>query len=118
MVSMRNYRMLTLGGFFGLLALIVIATTWASPPEDFPRSLLLLLLGGPLLIPLRGLLHGRVQTHVWSSLLTLPYVVIGAAMATTGSHQAYGVLMVVLSLVFFAGCLGYAKATRGKAGTP
>ena len=114
-MSKRNYRMLTLGGFFGLLALIVIATTWASPPEDFPRSLLLLLLGGPLLIPLRGLLYGRPQTHVWSSLLALPYVVIGVGMATTGGHQAYGLLMLVLSLVFFAGCLGYAKAVRGEA---
>ncbi|MGM0676924.1 DUF2069 domain-containing protein [Ectothiorhodospira marina] len=115
---MRNYRILTLGGFFGLLALILIATTWASPPEDFPRSLLLLLLGGPLLLPLRGLLHGRTQAHIWGSLLALPYVVIGVAMATTGSHQAYGLLMLVLSLVFFAGCLGYVKTARGETRKP
>ncbi|MFP4160578.1 MAG: DUF2069 domain-containing protein, partial [Ectothiorhodospira sp.] len=52
------FRLLTLGGLFGLLLLILMETLWISPPERLPRALVLAVLALPLLLPLRGLLHG------------------------------------------------------------
>ncbi|MBK1692724.1 DUF2069 domain-containing protein [Ectothiorhodospira mobilis] len=107
--SMRLFRVLTLGGILGLLALILLQTLWLSPPERLPRSLVLAVLALPLLPPLRGLLHGRPRTHIATGLLTLPYFLLGAWLAVSPALQGYGLLMAGLSLLLFTGCLGYAR---------
>jgi len=56
-------RWTTLFGYFGLLILIVNWFTWIAPPQQVPRSFLLIALAGPLLFPLRGIIHGRRYTH-------------------------------------------------------
>lgn len=109
-MKLRVYRILALTGVFTLMALILLNTVWLSPPEQFPAAVILLLLLGPLLFPLRGLLAGRRRTHLWASLLATPYILVGASLAATGSHQSYGLLMILCSLCFFAGCLGYARS--------
>ncbi|MFP4080499.1 MAG: DUF2069 domain-containing protein [Ectothiorhodospira sp.] len=103
------FRLLTLGGLFGLLLLILMETLWISPPERLPRALVLAVLALPLLLPLRGLLHGRPRTHLATSLLVLPYFLIGSWLAATPELLPYGLLMTGLSLTLFTGCLGYAR---------
>ncbi|EHQ51615.1 hypothetical protein ECTPHS_02916 [Ectothiorhodospira sp. PHS-1] len=108
----NGYHRLALAGHLGLFGLIFIWTLWIAPPEQFPRAILLVLLLGPLLLPLRGLLHARPQTHIWTSLLSLPYILIGSALAAAGEQRLYGVLMVLLSLALFAGCVGFAQTMK------
>jgi len=107
---LRAGRWLTLGGYFGLFFLILAWTSLIDPPQHLPRSLVLLVLLLPLLAPLRGLLHGRQRTHAWTSLLALLYVVIGITLAAVAEDRLYGLLMLVLALVLFSGCLLYVRA--------
>ncbi|MCG5500627.1 DUF2069 domain-containing protein [Ectothiorhodospira lacustris] len=108
----KGFHRLALAGLLGLFGLIFAWTLWIDPPQQFPRAILLILLLGPLLLPLRGLLHARLQTHIWTSLLSLPYVLIGSTLAAAGEQRLYGVLMILLSLALFAGCVGFAQAMK------
>ena len=105
-------RWLALGGYFGLFLLILVWTSLIDPPQHLPRSLVLLVLLLPLLAPLRGLLHGRVRTHAWTSLLSLLYVVVGITLAAVEADRIYGLAMLTLALLLFAGSLLYVRAAR------
>lgn len=106
-------RWVTLAGYFGLLALILNWFSWLSPPASVPRALPLIVLSIPLLFPLRGLLHGKVYTHAWVSLLALPYFAIGIDVAFNRSDQRWlGIAMVVTSLAFFTGAVLYSYAAK------
>ena len=108
---MNTHRLyaFTLTGYFGLLILIVLWNGWLSPPVHFPRSLAILFLGGPLLLPLRGLLHGRPYTFAWASYLALFYLILGVVnlIASPGERllatmQIFSSLMMYLGAIFFA----------------
>ncbi|MGM0812749.1 DUF2069 domain-containing protein [Thioalkalivibrio sp.] len=105
-------RWLALGGYFGLFLLILVWTSLVDPPRHLPRSLVLLVLLLPLLAPLRGLLHGRVRTHAWTSLLSLFYVAVGITLAAVAADRVYGLAMLTLALLLFAGSLLYVRAAR------
>jgi uncharacterized membrane protein len=105
-------RWFTLGGYFGLFFLVLIWTTLVDPPQHLPRSLVLLILLLPLLAPLRGLLHGRVRTHAWTSLLSLFYVAVGITLAAAEADRLYGLLMLTFALLLFGGCLLHVRAAR------
>lgn len=62
--------------FFGLFALLLLDLAWLAPPEATPRALAMLLICGPLLFALRGVLHRRPYTHAWLSLLALIYFAV------------------------------------------
>jgi uncharacterized membrane protein len=109
----RLGRGLTLAGFLGLFFTLLAFTGWIAPPERIPRALVLALLLFPLLFPLRGLLHGRVSTHAWSSLLALPYLVLGILWLPGGPvARLQGALVVLLSLAWFAGALLHVRGAR------
>lgn len=114
MSSTRLFYWLTLSAYFALLCLVLAWFSWLAPPRDVPRSLPLAGLGLPLLFPVRGLLYGRRYTYQWSSLLCLFYFMIGV---DTWYNRAdvvgtLGMWMTILSLLWFAGSVGYARATR------
>lgn len=106
-------RWLSLGGYFGLFFLILTWTSLIDPPQHLPRSLVLLALLLPLLAPLRGLLHGRVRTHAWASLLALLYVALGITLAAAETDRVYGLSMLGFALLLFTGCLLYVRAQAG-----
>lgn len=103
-------RWLTLAAYFALLALLLNWWTWLAPPQRVPISLALILTAGPLLLPLRGLLHGRAYTHAWTSFLALPYFALGVDALAGGTAPGWlGVAVVIASLALFAGAVGYAR---------
>lgn len=106
-------RVITLIGYFGLLALIVNWFTWISPPQKVPRSLVLAVLAIPLLFPLRGIIHARRYTHQWIGFLSMFYFIIGVDVWY--NHQAteqwLGMSMVVLSLMLTIGSSMYSRFT-------
>lgn len=105
----------TLAGHLGLLALVMAWTIWLSPPA-LPVALVLVLWAGPLLLPLRGLLHGRRYTFQWTSFLALVYFVHGAVEAFAGpAERGLALVEVALSLLLYGGAVTYARLTRGRA---
>ncbi|MEE9321052.1 MAG: DUF2069 domain-containing protein [Granulosicoccus sp.] len=111
-------RWLTLIGFFGLLILILNWFTWVAPPVQVPRSLLLIVLAGPLMFPLRGILHARRYTHQWVNFLAMFYFAIGVDVwfNHAGIEKFLGAMMVLFSLILIIGSVMYARYTPSENG--
>lgn len=84
-----------------LIGLCVAWEMWLAPIR--PGGSWLVLKAIPLLLPLRGILHGRRYTYQWTSLLCLPYFGEGLARAAsdTGASRLYAVAEVLLVIVLF-----------------
>ncbi|MGA8048709.1 MAG: DUF2069 domain-containing protein [Burkholderiales bacterium] len=101
-----------------LVALIVLCLAWElwlAPLR--PGGSLVALKALPLALPLAGILSGKRYTYQWSSMLILAYFIEGAtrAFAERGAGQTLAAAETVLSLVFFASALAYARLARGAA---
>jgi uncharacterized membrane protein len=108
------FRVLALAGYFALLTLLLNWHTWIAPPTRVPISVVLLLVAVPLLLPLRGLLHGRVYTHAWTSFLALAYFALAVDAIAADVQPAWlGWAALVASLALFTGAIGYTR-TRGR----
>jgi uncharacterized membrane protein len=95
-----------------LLALILLCLAWElwlAPLR--PGGSLIALKALPLLLPLPGILRGRRYTFQWSSLLILAYFAEGATRAWSerGLSQLLAGAEIVLSLIFFAAAVAYAR---------
>ena len=98
-----------------LVALIVLCLAWElwlAPLR--PGGSLIALKALPLAFPLRGILDGRRYTYQWSSMLILAYFAEGVtrAWAERGASQLLAAAETVLSAVFFAAVVAYARLTR------
>lgn len=118
MKQLMFFRLLTLFGYFGLLILIFSWHLFIQPlPAEF-ISITLALQLGPLMFPLRGLLHGKPYTHAWASYLALFYFVMGVWYAASHASLLLGILICVFSMSFFVGAVFYARfAARAGATT-
>ena len=108
----RFFYGLTLTGYLGTLALLLAWYGWVAPSTHFPRSLVLALFLLPLLLPLRGLLHGRRYTFSWSCFLALVYFMHGVVEAYTSTLTRHlGLLEVCLSALWFIAAIFYVRIT-------
>ena len=101
-----------------LLALIVLCVAWElflAPLR--PGGTWLVLKVVPLLLPLRGILHGRRYTFQWSTLLIWLYAAEGAArtFTDTGLSAALAAAETVLAFGYFGAAVAYLRATPGEA---
>ena len=106
------HRLLRRAAWGALLALILLCLAWElwlAPLR--PGGSLIALKALPLLLPLPGILRGRRYTFQWSSLLILAYFAEGATRAWSerGLSQLLAGGEIVLSLVFFAAAVAYAR---------
>lgn len=110
MSKSQFYFALTLCGHFGLLGLLIVWNVWLYPPTIFPVAVVLLFYIGPLLIPLRGLLHGRLYTHAWVHFLALFYFTVGVMIAAANLEERwYAIAQVVLSIMLFMGSMLFVR---------
>lgn len=99
--------------YFALIALLLAWIVWLEPPPTSLISPALLIILGPLLIPLRGILHARRYTMAWSTMLILAYFVHGVAYAAgSGPAVWLGVGEIALALIYFSGTNAYLRVTR------
>ncbi len=95
-----------------LIALIFLAVAWElwlAPLRPGGSWLVLKVL--PLLVPLFGILRGKVYTYRWSTLLIWLYFTEGVVRAWSdrGLSSQLGLVEVILSLVFFAAAALYTR---------
>lgn len=98
-----------------LVALIFLCVDWEMWLAPLrPGGSLLALKMAPLLFALPGVLRGRRYTCQWSSMLILAYFAEGVVRAWSehGLSRAAAVGEIVLSLIFFASAVAYARLTR------
>ena len=108
---MQFWRVVALSGYFGLFGLLLLWFAWLEPPERFPIALALILWVGPLLFPVRGLLHGRLYTHAWTSFLALFYFAFGVFHAAGPMARPWlAWLEIVFSVLLFGGTILYVRA--------
>jgi uncharacterized membrane protein len=101
-----------------LAALIVLCVAWElwlAPLR--PGGSLAALKALPLSLPLAGIFSGRRYTYQWSSMLILAYFTEGVmrGWSEAGLSRSLALAEVVLSLVFFAAAVSYARLTRAAA---
>lgn len=110
----RFWWIVALSGYFGLFGLLLLWFAWLEPPSRSLVALTLLLWVGPLLFPVRGLLHGRPYTHVWSSFLALFYFAFGVFHAAGPMAQPWlAWLEIGFSVLWFLGAILYVGAGAG-----
>ena len=95
-----------------LIALCLAWELWLAPLR--PGGSFLALKALPLVFPLMGILGGKRYTHQWSSMLILAYFAEGVTRAWSerGMSQLLAAGEILLSLVFFAAAVSYARLTR------
>jgi len=109
MDKIKLSRLSTLCGYFGLLIFIPLWHLIIVPlPAKF-MSITLLVQLGPLMFPLKGILHGRVYTHAWAMYLALFYFVIGIWYAGDESTRNFGIIFSLLSVLFFMGSMLFTR---------
>ena len=102
-------RVLALVGYFGTMAFLMLWIIKLAPPQ-IPKSIALAISLLPLLLPLRGMIHGRVYTHSWAGFLALPYFAFGVDAAIHRTEKPWlGMVLVVLSTMWFFGSAYYSK---------
>jgi uncharacterized membrane protein len=110
----RVLRFAAVVSLCALIALCLAWELWLAPLR--PGGSLAALKALPLALPLGGILQGRRYTFQWASMLVLAYFAEGAtrAWAEAGLSRTLALAEVLLSLVFFAAAVGYARLARDR----
>ena len=95
-----------------LIALIFLGLAWElwlAPLR--PGGSLLVLKVLPLLLPLFGILRGKIYTYQWSAMMILAYFAEGTVRAWSdrGLSAQLALVETALTVVFFAGCVLYVR---------
>lgn len=99
--------------YVGLIALLLLWYLWLAPPPPELRTPMLLIMGLPLLLGLRGVLHRRRYTLQWTGMLSLAYFIHGIMAATGAGMTAWlGSVELVLAMTYL--CLTMLILRRGK----
>ncbi len=110
--SPKYWYYVAIAGYFGLFILLMLWNTVLFPSTRFPVSLVLLVMVTPLLLPLRGLLHGRPKSCAWAAYISLIYFIHGTSEAYVNpDERIYALLEVALSLMLFFGATFYIRLT-------
>jgi uncharacterized membrane protein len=111
--SARLWRGIALGGYFALLVLLTLWYTLLAPSRIFAMPLVLAVMLIPLLLPIRGLLQGRVYTYSWTLFISLAYFTHGVVeWAGHPGERLYGALETLFSLSLFIGALLFVRLSK------
>ncbi len=108
----RLFRLTGLAGYLGICILMPLWYFYLAPPT-LPIWLAIVFFMLPLLFPLHGMLRGRPYTYAWSSFLSMAYFAHGIGEAwTLPDERLYGLIEIILSLMWFTGSILYVRAAR------
>lgn len=111
-MNARALNTITSASLIALIALCLAWELWLAPQRAGGSWLALKVL--PLLIPLTGILRGKLYTHRWMTLFIIAYFVEGVVRAYTDkglSAQLAGV-EIALTLVLFASAILYVRSKK------
>jgi uncharacterized membrane protein len=96
-----------------LIALIFLGLAWElwlAPLRSGGSPLVLKIL--PLLVPLFGILRGKIYTYRWASMLILAYLAEGVVRAYSdhGVSAVMAMVEIVLALMFFVSSILYVRS--------
>lgn len=107
---------LALTGYFSLLFILMLNIVWLIPSRHFPTAMVLLVIVGPLLFPMKGLLNNNIYTYQWASFLSLAYFAHGISEVSAYPGNWYaGAAETLASVVMYSGCVLYARLFKQEA---
>ena len=108
--TVQYWYFVALCGYFGLFILLMLWNTVLSSSSRIPVALMLIISITPLLLPLRGLLHGHLKSIAWAAYISLIYFIHGTLEAYSDpSVRLYAVLEIIFSLLLFFGATFYVR---------
>ncbi len=114
----RLSHALTLLGYLGIMALLIAWYGWLAPPQVFSAPVVISVLGLPLFLVLRGLLHARPRAVAWSLFLSLFYFTHGIVEAYSNSQARWLALTeVALALCWIVGGILFIRSSKRAAGS-
>ncbi|MGR9052609.1 MAG: DUF2069 domain-containing protein [Gammaproteobacteria bacterium] len=114
--SSQYYYGLALAGFFGLFALLMAWHTVLAPSVRYPVAMVLLVTVTPLLVPMRGLLHGRLKSCAWAAYISLIYFIHGSIETyANAAERTFAGLEVLFSMMLFFGATFYVRGRKRNA---
>jgi len=112
-LNARLWHALTLVGYLGIMALLPAWYGWLAPPQVVSAPVVIAILGLPLFLVLRGLLHARPRTVAWSLFLSLFYFTHGIVEAYSESQARWLALgEVALALCWITGGILFIRAAK------
>lgn len=106
MNPLKIFRALLVTSHLGLIGFIMLWMAWLSPSELFPVGLTLIVMISPLLLTLRGVLHGRMRPMAWTIFLSFPYFAHGVGeWIANPAESLYGMIEMLLSIGLFLGAM-------------
>lgn len=117
MIDPAWLRRAAVAAYLGLVALLMARLTVLYPPPPQLRSVLLVVFLLPLMVALRGVLHGRRYTLAWSTMLVLAYFLHGAAgIAAPWPESLPALVQAVLAAGYGVLVTWYLRASRDARG--
>lgn len=114
--KLRLYQNIALIGYFSLFIILMLNIIWLIPSKYFPTAMVLLVIVGPLLFPLKGLLDGKTYTYQWASFLSLAYFAHGISEVSAYPEAWYaGLLETLAATMMYLGCVLYARIFKQEA---
>jgi len=111
-LTLPRLQFLASASLIALIFLCLAWELWLAPLK--PGGSMWVLKTLPLLAPLFGILHGKLYTYRWSTLLIWPYFAEGVmrAMTEPAPSKWLATAEIVLSLTFFVAAALYARLHR------
>lgn len=112
-MNARALNTITSASLIALIALCLAWELWLAPQRAGGSWLVLKVL--PLLIPLLGILRGKLYTHRWMTLLIIAYFVEGVVRAYSdkGLSAQLAAVEIALTLVLFVSAILYVRSQVG-----
>jgi len=107
--KVKGFYLLALFGRFSLFALLCYTVINAHGDDELPRSIQLLIVPGPLLLFLTGMLNGKPKTHLFAAIAALVYFSFGVIAAFAPETRNHGMLQILCSSLLFFGGVMYAR---------
>lgn len=108
--KLKVARIASLCSYAATLLLTFNWLSWYSPPEDVPRALLLLILVVPLVVPVRGFIHGRAMSYVAVAFVAMWLFAAGLDIAFyEQTWTELGWALVACSVALFVACYFYLR---------
>ena len=108
--KLKIWRTISLVSYAATFLLTFNWLSWYSPPEDVPRALLLLILVVPLVLPVKGFIHGRAMSYVAVAFVSMWLFAAGLDVAIYEQNWTeLGWALVACSVLLFVACYFYLR---------
>ncbi|MGB0865522.1 MAG: DUF2069 domain-containing protein [Granulosicoccaceae bacterium] len=108
--KLKLARQVSLVSYAATLLLTFNWISWYSPPQQVPRSLILLILVVPLVLPVRGFIHGRAKSYIGVAMVAMWLFAAGLDIAFyIQTWKTLGWALVVCSVLLFVSSYFYLR---------